>query len=280
MTPLRRQMIEDMQLHGYSTKTQEAYVGAVKALALHYRRSPDQLSEEDIRQFFLHLINGKRVASGTLRIYRYGIKFFYETTLKRTWPLFELIQPKQRKKLPVVLTPAEVRSLLALVRNTVPRMALTCIYSCGLRLSEGVHLQPPDIDSQRMMVRVRNGKGGKDRYVLLPERTFELLCEYQKAHSPGTWLFPTRDSTRPISTTGLQKTFKTVVRKSGIHKNASIHTLRHSYATHLLERGVELGVIQRLLGHRSVSTTATYTHLTHKTIGRLSVTINQLMTDL
>jgi len=173
MSELRKRMIEDMQLHGYAQSTQNVYLGKVQTLARHYDRPPDQLSEEQIRAFFLNLINDKQIASSTLTIYLCGIKFFYESTLKRQWPIFGLIHPTTRKKMPVILALEEVRHLPSRVRRPVARMCLTMIYSCGLRASEGAHLQVDDIDSQRMMVRIRNGKGGKDRYVPLPQRTLQ-----------------------------------------------------------------------------------------------------------
>jgi integrase/recombinase XerD len=280
MTPLRRQMIEDMQLRGYSKRTQECYLTAVKVLARHYRRSPDKLTEEEIREFFLYLVNVKHVARSTLAIYLYGIKFFYEKTLKREWPIFELIRPKKSKKLPVVLALSEIRQVLSLIHKAVARTALIVIYSCGLRLSEGTNLHVADIDSERMLVRVRSGKGDKDRYVPLAKRSLEILRAYRRGNRSGVWLFPAQDHNRPISPTSLQKTFKAALRESGIRKNASIHTLRHSYATHLLERGVDIRAIQKLLGHGCLTSTFRYTHLTRKTITNLQGIINDLMADL
>jgi len=280
MSELRRRMIHDMQLHGFAEKTQESYVGAVKGLAKFYRRSPDQLSEEEIRDFFLHLINVRGAAQSTVTIYLCGIKFFFEKTLGKQWGIFKLVRPKKRMKLPVVLTLDEVRHLISLVRNPVAGMALRMIYSCGLRLSEGIHLQVADIDSKRMVVRVRAGKGGKDRDVPLPEKTLQHLRAYWVILRPRPWLFPARSGTEPLSDTSLQKTFKAALRQSGITKNASIHTLRHSFATSLLEKGIDLRLIQETLGHKSPQTTTIYTHLTQKTVARLHATINELMSEL
>jgi site-specific recombinase XerD len=233
MNALRRRMLEDLQLRGLAPKTQQCYLDAVKRLAHHYRRAPDQISEEELRQYFLYLINAKQVAESTLRIHLYGIRFFYERTLQRPWPVFELIRPRKRQKLPVVLSVQEVRHVLGLVHNRKAQMCLRMIYACGLRLTEGTRLQVSDIDPARMLVRVSNGKGGKDRFVPLAPRVLELLREYWQIARPRPWLFPARHRPTPLSPTTLQKTFKVVVRRSGLAKDASIHTVRHSYATHL-----------------------------------------------
>jgi integrase/recombinase XerD len=280
MTELRRRMIEDMDLRGFTPKTQEAYIGAVRGLAGFHRRSPDQLSDEEIREFFLHLVNVKHAARSTVTIYLCGIKFFYEKTLGKELPVLDLVRPRSRVKRPVVLSTTEVRVLLNLVRHPLCRMALTLIYSCGLRISEGMHLKVSDIDGQRMLVRVENGKGGKDRYVPLPERTRELLRGYYAIYRPKTWLFPAKSGDGPYCVTNLQKAFRAVVRQSGIGKQASVHTLRHSYATHLVESGVHLRTIQEILGHKSSQTTAVYTHLTQKMFDSLSNTVNTLMAEL
>jgi integrase/recombinase XerD len=281
MTELRRRMIEDLQLHGYARGTQASYVRAVRLLAEHYRRSPDQLTEEQIRGFFLHLIRQRHLTRPTLVMYRAAIRFFYETTLRRPLPVFDLIRPENRRKLPVVLSRQEVRRVLHRIRDSRDRMCLTLIYSCGLRLREGTRLQVRDIDSQRMMVHVRNGKGGKDRYVPLPQRCLELLRDYWRQERPRSWLFPEeRGADRPVKGDRPYKTLKAVLRRSKINKPANVHTLRHSYATHLLEAGVNLRVIQEILGHQSPKTTAIYTHLTPQMMEGFVATVNQLMAAL
>jgi len=273
-------MIEDMQLHGYAAKTQEAYVGAVRGLAKYYKRSPEEITQEEVRAYFLWLVKERGVARSTLTIHLSGIKFLFEKTLKREWIIFNLVRPQKRKKLPVVLSSEETKHLLSLIRMPKSRMALTMIYACGLRLNEGLHLKAQDIDSERMLIWIRNGKGGKDRYVPLPERLLTMLRDYWKSHKPSSYFFFSKDKNTALSESSLQNTFKAALRESGINKAASIHTLRHSYATHLLERGVDLRVIQELLGHKSPQTTAIYTHLTDKSFRTLAETLNSLLADL
>jgi integrase/recombinase XerD len=280
MTALRRRMLEDLQLRGLAPRTQQCYLEAVKHLAQHYRRAPDRISEEELRQCFLFLLHEKKVAESTFRIHLYGIRFFYERTLQRPWPVFDLVRPQKSQKLPVVLSLQEVRHLLALVNNPTAQMCLRMIYACGLRLTEGTQLQVCDIDVPRMLVWVRQAKGRKDRCVPLAPRVLELLRAYWQRQRPRPWLFPARHQQTPLPATTLQKTFKLVVRQRGMAKEASIHTLRHSYATHLLERGVSLRVIQALLGHQSPRTTARYTHLTSPTLDLTHATISALMADL
>jgi integrase/recombinase XerD len=280
MTTFRRRMLEDLPLRGLAPRTQPCYVEAVKQLTQDYRRAPHQISADELRQYVLCLIKEKQVAESTFRIHRYGIRCFYERTLKRPWPVFDLVRPRHPQKLPVVLSLRAVRSLWALVANPTARMGLQLIDACGLRLREGTRLQVLDIDSQRMLVRGRQGKGGKDRFVPLAPGVLEVLRADWQRQRPRPWLFPARHQQTPLPATTLQKTFKLVVRQSGIPKDASIHTLRHSYATHLLERGVSLRVIQELLGHQSPRTTARYTHLTPPTLDVVHATITTLMADL
>ncbi len=281
MTELRRRMIQDLKLNGKAEKTITAYVDAVRQLANHYGRSPDLLNETHIREFFLDLIEGRQLAHSTITQYLCGIKFFYEKTLCRDWKFFDLVRPQKRKKLPVVFNRNEVRHLLELVTQPVNRMALTTIYSCGLRLNEGCHLTAGDIDSDRMQLRVGQGKGAKDRYVPLPERTLQLLRDYWRACRPEPYLFPSsRKPSAPIPDGTLQRTFKVVLHQSNVQKNGSIHSLRHSYATHLLEAGLTLPAIQHILGHKNLQTTQVYTHLTEEAGKSVRHTINAVMADL
>lgn len=284
MTLLRQRMIEDMQLRGLSERTQESYVRAVRQLAEYYSKSPDQLSEEELRQYFLYLKNEKQAARNTCTLALCGIKFFYEHTLQRSWPTLSFVRPPREHKLPVVLSHEEVCRILGSLRRPHYRACLSTIYACGLRLQEGVQLQVADIDSVRKLLHVRLGKGAKDRYVPLPEHTLELLRAQWITHRHPVWLFPAQKgvmpATRPMCASGVQRAFRAALQGSGIQKRASVHTLRHSYATHLLEAGVNLRVIQTWLGHRSPSSTALYTHLTHKTQDLATEVVNELMNDL
>lgn len=288
MTPLRQRMIEDMKLRGYSARTQEAYVAAVRQLAEHYRKSPEQLTEEELRQYFLYLKDGKKLARNSITIALCGIKLLFEQTLQRQWGLFAIIRPPREKKLPVVLAREEVRRILAGVRIPVYRVCLTTIYACGLRLMEGARLQVPDIDSARLQLHI-HGKGCRDRYVPMPEKLLPLLREHWRTHRSPCWLFPapTRRGLQhalahaagPVTRSSLQSAFRRAVRPSGCHKRAHVHTLRHSYATHLLEAGVNLRLIQAYLGHGSARTTQLYTHLTREVREAAQDPINRLLAD-
>ncbi len=289
MTPLRQRMIEDMQLRGFSARTQECYVAAVRQLAKHYHTRPDRLTEEDLRRYFLYLANEKKVARATATIALCGIRFFYEHTLQQHWTTLRFVRPPREKKLPVVLSREEVRRILAEVRIPVYRACLTTIYACGLRLLEGAHLQVPDVDSARMVLHI-HGKGKKDRYVPLPAPTLEGLRAYWRTHRSPLWLFPapTRHGLPhalahgggPVTRSSLQSAFRRALLRSGIAKRAHVHTLRHSYATHLLEAGVNLRIIQDNLGHGSARTTQVYTHLTREVKATLTDPLNQLMQGL
>ena len=288
MSELRKRMIECLQLRGLAERTQEAYTRAVRQLAAHYHKSPDRISEGELRQYFLYLKNVKHYSRPTMTVAICGIRFFYEQTLQRNWAIFGIVRPAPEKKLPVILSLAEVRQILAGVRLPRYKVCLTTIYSCGLRLQEGTHLQVADIDSARMMIHVRHGKGAKDRYVPLPQRTLQMLRDYWRTHRNPLLLFPAegRDhidlaqATEPMSKSSVQDAFHAALKKSGNNKRASVHTLRHSWATHLLEAGVNLRLIQEWLGHSSPATTSVYTHLTVKAEQLGAVTSNQLMSDL
>ncbi len=291
MTELRKRMLQDMQLHGYSQRTQEMYLRAVRQLAEHFHKPPDQITEEELRDYFLYVKNVKKWSRTASTIAICGIKFFFEKTLGREWMTFELVRPQKEKRLPVILTREEIRRILACVRFERYRVCLLTIYSCGLRLLEGCNLKVSNIDSGRMVVHVEGGKGNKDRYVPLPQRTLEELRRYWKTHRNPVWLFPAAGrggkhnqfatATRPTPHSNVQIAFKTALRKSGVNKpRASVRTLRHSYATHLVEQGVNLRLIQEYLGHNSPRTTAIYTHLTEVAQSQAARIINHLMDEL
>ena len=282
MSALRQKMIEDMQLRGFAVRTQEAYLLAVRQLAKYCRKSPDQIEEEELRQYFLFLKNEKHAARASCTIALCGIKFFFQQTLGREWKTFEFVRPPKEKKLPVVLSVAEVGRVLACVHRSRYRVCLTTIYACGLRLLEGVYLQVKDIDGERQLLHIKQGKGGKDRYVPLPEACLKLLRRHWLTHRNPLWLFPSplEDSNQPMNESGMQRAFCAAVKKSGVHKKATVHTLRHSYATHLLEAGVNLRIIQSYLGHASPATTAIYTHMTSNTEAQTRQTINGLVASL
>ena len=288
MTPLRKRMIEDLQLKGMGERTQQMYVRAVRQLSEHYNKSPDKITEEELRDYFLYVKNIKKWSRSTSTIAICGIKFFYENTIKRNWTTLSFVRAKREKKLPVILSKEEVRTTLHNVRLLRYRVCLTTIYSCGLRLQEGTHLQVKDIDTARGLIHVHLGKGAKDRYVPLPQRTLELLREQWKSHRNPVWIFPSAGNAgtnmpyakKPMSKGCVQTAFREALRQSGINKRASVHTLRHSYATHLLEAGVNLRLIQIWLGHNTPTTTSVYTHLTAKAKAMASESINDLMKDL
>lgn len=267
MTPLRKRMIEDLQLKGYSAATQKNYLWAVQKLARHYGKSPALITEQELRGYFLYLAEDEHFARGSLKIAQAALKFCFVVTLGRQWPVLALVRSRREKKLPVVLSRAEVRAILHCVRAPVYRACLTTIYSCGLRISEGTRLKVAEVDSQRMVLRVR-GKGNKDRQVPLPQSTLEMLRGFWKLHRSHPWLFPASTQRHsaapqgPIRVDNLRCAFHKARQESGVTKPATVHSLRHSYATHLLEAGVQLRLIQEILGHRSPATTAIYTHLT------------------
>ena len=288
MTALRQRFIDDLQLQGMSERTQQAYVRAVRQFAEHYGKSPDVITEEELRQYFLYVKNIKQWSRATITLALWGIKFFYEQTLHREWTTLEVIRPPHEQRLPVILTVEEVQRILHTVRRLRYRACLTTIYACGLRLNEGTHLQVADIDSARMLIHVRLGKGGKDRYVPLPLCTLELLRAYWTTHRNPVWLFPATGrggvgattATEPMPKSSVQMAFRAALKETGIAKDAHVHTLRHSYATHLLEAGVNLRLIQEFLGHNSPQTTAGYTHLTMAVKTKAFETISTLMQHL
>ncbi len=289
MTKLRQRMIEDMRLRGLSARTQEAYARSVRQLAVHCGKSPDLITEEELRRYFLHLVEVKKLARPSITIALCGIKFFYERTLERDWGVFDVVRPRKEKKLPVVLSRDEVRRILRCVNIDIYRACLTTIYACGLRLREGTELPVHQVDSDRMRL-IIVGKGNKHRHVPLSEATLQMLRELWRTHHSPRWLFPTRTrqgvaysvahDCGPAKYCNVQVAFRKALQKSGINKRANVRSLRHSYATHLLEAGVNLRLIQVYLGHASPKTTAVYTHLTREVTETAKEPVERLMDGL
>jgi site-specific recombinase XerD len=259
MTPLRQRMLEDMQLRNFSPNTREAYLRAVAQFALHYQKSPDQLGTEEVRAYLLHLVNDRHVAPSTFNQVRCALRFFYRVTLGRDWALDRIVCQKEEKKLPVVLSRDEIRRLFAAAGRLKSRAILMTLYAAGLRVSEVVGLKVADIDSQRMAIRVRQGKGRKDRYVMLSPTLLATLRDYWKAYRPSDWLFPGKEANKQLDRQTVNCICGAAGRRARLARRISPHTLRHSFATHLLEAGTDIRTIQALLGHRSLRTTALYT---------------------
>jgi site-specific recombinase XerD len=281
-------MKEDMQLRGLSKKTQQVYLRAVRQLAEYCKKPPDEIDEAELRQYFLYLTNVKKASRSTWLVTLSGIRFFYKHTIRKEWPTLKLVRPAKEEKLPVVLSVGEVGRILGCVRRQAYRVCLGTIYSCGLRLGEGVRLQITDIDSDRLQLHIRQGKGAKDRYVPLPERTLEMLRQYWITHRHPIWIFPATTrigiplskATKAMGVTGVQRAIRAAVLESGVQKRATVHTLRHSWATHMLEAGVNLRVIQVCLGHSSIKTTTIYTHLTRIAEVQAIEAIDQVLDEM
>jgi integrase/recombinase XerD len=264
MTPLRKRFIDDLRLRNYARRTIDTYVGRVACFAKHFGRSPELLGPNEVRDFQLHLLE-RRVSWSSFNQAVCALRFLYGTTLGRAEQLPLIPFGKRPKTLPSVLSPAEVLRLLDAAEPGRERLLLQVAYGCGLRLSELLHLQVADIDSARMVIHVRQGKGAKDRLVPLSLRLLEELRAYWRMYRPRTWLFPGQKSGRPINASHIQRGLGRLVTQVGLSKHCSMHTLRHSYATHLLEAGVDVLTLKALLGHTSLQTTARYLHVsTHR----------------
>jgi len=257
MTPLRQRMLEDMQVRNLALNTQTCYVQQVSLFARHFNKSPELLGPEDIRSYQVYLTNEKKLATGTILIAVSALRFLYNVSLKKDWNFEDAIPaPKKPQRLPVVLSPEEVLHFLG---NTKQRAILTTCYAAGLRISEALHLKPTDIDRQRMVIRVEQGKGQKDRYVMLSPKLLETLCNYWRTVRPqGGWLFEGERSGQPLNRSSVEQACHKARRVSGIRKPISPHSMRHAFAVHLLESGTDVRTIQLLLGHRSLATTARY----------------------
>ncbi len=287
MTPLRQRMFQDMQLRGLAPRTQTCYVQAVQQLARHYAKSPDLVTEDELRAYFLYLINEKHVAPGTVSIALSAIKFLFVHTLQRPWPVLDFVHPRKPRTLPAILSVEEVHRLLSTLRQPHHRVCLTTIYAAGLRLTEGVFLRIPQIDSARMLLHIQEAKGGRDRFVPLSSHVLTLLREHWRTHRHPLYLFPstwadlnTPAAPFPMTPRSVQAALQAAARDCGFQKHVSVHTLRHSWATHLLEAGLNLRLIQDWLGHSTPTTTMRYTHVTAKSHQRATAVINDLLEDI
>lgn len=263
MTPLRQQMSDAMVLRGFALRTREAYLAAVLALAKYYHRPPESLTAEQLQAYLLHLITEKKLAYSSVNQASCAFRFLFGSVLRQANVHFDIPMAKVPKRLPQILSREEVTRLIAAARTLRGRTLLTITYAAGLRVSELCALQVADIESapERMCLKVRQGKGGQDRYTLLSPRLLSALRLYWRAYHPRQWLFPNHSGTAAIDPVTAQRTYAAARDGAGIAREGGIHTLRHCFATHLLESGVDLPTIQRLLGHGHISTTMRYVHL-------------------
>jgi len=273
MTPLRQQLITALTIKRYSPKTHEAYIGAVAALARYWKRSPDTICNEQIRDYLFHLHQERGLSASTLNVAVSGLRFFYSQVLDRSIAEVEkaLPRPKKPKHYARSYSLAEIRRLLLEGCTQLKhRVFLMTVYGAGLRLNEACHLRPQDIESDRLMIRVNQGKGAKDRYTILSPRLLKELRRYWLVDRPKTWLFTSsRDPQRPLNDRSAQKIFYLALERCGLPNRGGVHSLRHSFATHLLESGVEITVIKMLLGHRSLKTTANYLHVSGERLAQI-----------
>jgi site-specific recombinase XerD len=260
-------MLEDMQVRNLALNTQESYIQQVAQFARHFRQSPDALGPEEIRTYQVYLTNERKLAPGSILIAVAALRFLYKVTLQKAWSVVDLIPaPKKPQTLPIVLSREEVLQFLQHVASLKHRTILSVCYAAGLRISEAVRLQLADIDSQRMVLRVDQGKGQKDRYVMLSPKLLELLRAWWRAARPRLWLFPGRHESQPITTDAVEEACQKAQRQCGIPKPITPHALRHAFAVHLLEAGTDVRTIQLLLGHRSLATTARYLRIATTTV--------------
>lgn len=276
MTPLRERFVQDLTIRNYSPKTISSYVGALIALARYYGRSPDRISLEEIRRYQIHLIEERRISPSTINTFVAAVRFFQRVTLGREELATRIAYAKRPKPLPVVLSREETLRLFEALPEPRMRLALMTAYSAGLRVSEVVRLRVEDIDSQRMLIRIRQGKGQKDRYVPLSELLLDWLRAWWRITRSDGWLFTGQDHRRPMCTRTLQRACRRAAEDAGLRKRVTPHTLRHSCATHLLESGADLRTIQMLLGHSCLKTTVIYTHVSAARIRAVGSPLDQL----
>jgi site-specific recombinase XerD len=280
MNTLREKMLTDLQLRGITPRTQTTYLREVTKLARHFDKSPAELGEEEIKAYLVHMLENRGLSSGTYKAYVAGIKFLYRTTLNRGEVVEKIKYPKAKIKLPVVLDLSEVRTMLSVMENLKHRAVLAITYSAGLRVSETAHLKVTDIDSKRMMVRVRQGKGGKDRYSILSKTTLECLRGYWRAYRPKDWLFEGQQEGSHICYTTIRNIFVEAKERAGITKPVGPHSLRHAFATHLIEAGTSLHHVQLLLGHKSPKTTTVYLHVSKMNLAQVCSPLDSIPEEI
>ena len=269
MSALRKRMEADMLVRGMSPRTRESYVASVADLAKFYKRSPDQVNEEQVQRYLLHLIEDRKLAWSSVNVAASALKFFYRVTLKRKETEFSIPGPRQPQRLPQILSPEEVMRLIEAAANPKHRALLLTAYAAGLRLSEVCRLRVSDIDSNRMTLRIEQGKGAKDRYALLSPRLLKELRTYWLGYRPREWLFPSaRDGAQPLGRHTVHRIFHRAKAAAGITKRGGIHGLRHAFATHMLEGGVNVHTIQQLMGHSDLGTTTRYFHVARKHLAK------------
>ena len=279
VSPLRRRMIEDMTVRNLSPATQRSYLHAVAKFSRYFSHSPDRLDIEDVRAFQVFLVSQK-ISWPALNQTVCALRFFYGVTLNRPEIPERIAYAREPRKLPVILSADEVVRFLEAVPSLKTRTALTTAYAAGLRASEAVSLKVADIDSSRMLIQVRHGKGAKDRTVMLSPQLLAILRTYWRLARPREWLFPGRDESKPIDVQVLHAACRSATKAAGLAKRVTVHTLRHSFATHLLESGVDIRIIQVLLGHNSLSTTARYTQVATTTIAKTRSPIDRLALEV
>lgn len=261
MSELRNKMIIDMELRGFSLKTIKNYTNHVSNFTKFYNKSPELLDEKEIRDYLHYCITEKKLSEGTVNYINASLKFFYTKTLNKQWNIDNLARVKERRRLPVVLSPQEIKAIFDATQHIKYKAIFMTIYSAGLRISEACNLKITDIDSKNMQIFIRQGKGKKDRYSILSKSNLQILREYWKIYKPKEYLFSGRYRTDAISARSVQKVLVESLKNAKISKNATVHTLRHSFATHLLDAGTDICYIQRLLGHTRITTTTIYLHL-------------------
>jgi site-specific recombinase XerD len=279
MSPLRRRMIADMTIRNLSPATQQSYIYAVAKFSRHFGCSPDRLSLEQVRSYQLHLIRQKRSWSHINQV-ACALRFFYGITLGQTEAFERIVGGQKPDKLPLVLSAEEIARFLQAVPGLRNRVVLTTAYAAGLRVSEATRLKVASIDSKRMLIHIENAKGGRDRYAMLSARLLEILRAYGKRVRPGLWLFPGRDPSEHVCPRTIQGACRAARRRARLGKPVTVHTLRHSFATHLLERGVDIRIIQVLLGHVALGSTARYAQVATTLIASTGSPFDQLAVEV